>query len=89
MYSKNKNESKSTRYIEQHIQQNEQRRPHNLEKNKMMNRQLVCSKKALEKTRQEDKKFKRKQLGKDEKGSTEVGYIYIYIYIYIYMGQGK
>ena len=23
-------------------------------------------------------------MGKDEKGSTEVGYIYIYIYIYIY-----
>jgi hypothetical protein len=27
----------------------------------------------LEKTRQEDRKIKRKQLGKDEKGSTEVG----------------
>jgi hypothetical protein len=38
----------------------------------MTNRQLVCSKKALEKTRREDKKIKRKQLGKDEKGSTEV-----------------
>jgi hypothetical protein len=39
----------------------------------MMNRQLVCSKKALKKTRREDKKIKRKQLRKDEKGSTEVG----------------
>jgi len=47
----------------------------------MMNRQLVCSKKALEKTRQEDKKIKRKQLGNDEKGLTEVG-------VYI-GGQGK
>jgi len=39
----------------------------------MMNRQLVCSKKALEKTRQEDKMIKRNQWGKDEKGLTEVG----------------
>jgi len=33
----------------------------------------VCSKKALEKTRQEDKMIKRNQFGKDEKGLTEVG----------------
>jgi len=39
----------------------------------MMNKQLVCSKKALEKTRQEDKMIKRNQLGKVEKGLTEVG----------------
>jgi Zn-finger protein len=39
----------------------------------MTNRQLVCSKKALEKTRREDKKIKRKQLGKDEKGYRSEG----------------